>query len=238
MEGKEVADLIVAFEDDIIIFSDKHCEMSSSGDVRRDWNRWFRRAVARSAEQAWGAERWIRTFPDRLFLDKDCTKKFPLMLPPMDRARFHLIVVSHEISKHCARALGGSGSLMIRNDLKGLAAHAEPFAVGDLGPERSFVHVLDDTSLNVVMRTLDTIADFVAYLRRKEKLLRSDQMIFAAGEEELLALYLTRMGADGEHDFDLPAEATDIASRRGCGSDFKSIVNERRSWRRRRRCAP
>ncbi|MFQ5804736.1 MAG: SEC-C domain-containing protein [Candidatus Methylomirabilales bacterium] len=226
-EGKEVADLIVVFENDVIIFSDKHCGVPSSGDIRKDWNRWFRRAVQKSADQTWGAERWIRNVPDRLFLDKECKKLFPFPLPDVSQARFHLVVVAHDIAQHCARVLGGSGSLIIRNDLKGVAAHVEPFAVGDLDPSRTFVHVLDDTSLNIVIQTLDTIGDFTSYLEKKEKLLRSGQAIFAVGEEELLALYLTRIGPDGEHDFAFPSDATGITVGEGYWERFQADPQRR-----------
>ncbi|TMQ52472.1 MAG: hypothetical protein E6K74_12260, partial [Candidatus Eisenbacteria bacterium] len=214
-EGKEIADLIVVFENDIIIFSDKHCAVPSSGDARTNWSRWFRRAVAKSAEQAWGAERWIRQFPTRLFLDKECTQPFPLPLPPMSAAQFHLVVVAHEIAQQCSRELGGSGSLMIHSDLKGIENHTRPFTIGDLDPDRSFVHVFDDTSLNIVLQTLDTIADFTGYLRKKEKLLRSHQVILATGEEELLSVYLRQMNSDGEHDFVFPSDATCIVLDQG-----------------------
>lgn len=208
--GKEVADLIVVFENHIIIFSDKHCMVPASGDTRKDWTRWFRRAVQRSAGQAWGAERWLRQRSGRLFLDRECKEPYPLPLPTISEANFHLVVVAHGIADRCSQMLGGSGSLMIRNDLKGLAAHEKPFTIGDLDPGRTFVHVLDDTSLRIVMETLDTIVDFTSYLERKEKLLRSGQVVSAAGEEELLAFYLTRMGSDGEHDFGFPSDVPGI----------------------------
>jgi hypothetical protein len=53
--------------------------------------------------------------------------------------------------------------------------------------------------------TLDTISDFVSYLAKKEKLLRSDTVIFAAGEEDLLAYYLKNMNEQDEHDFVIPS---------------------------------
>ena len=47
-----------------------------------------------------------------------------------------------------------------------------PFAVGRVDPSREFVHILDDTSLDILLRTLDTVADFVAYLQKKEAFIR------------------------------------------------------------------
>src|SRR5262245_43012709 len=73
-EGKEVTDLLVIFERRVILFSDKDCAFPASGDLDRDWQRWFRRAVLASARQLWGAERWISQYPERLFLDRTCTQ--------------------------------------------------------------------------------------------------------------------------------------------------------------------
>lgn len=157
-----------------------------------------------SADQVWGAERWIRGFGDRLFLDAQCTQHFPFELPASPR--FHLIVVAHDVSRACNEALGGSGSVMLQTDLLGFSEHTRPFTIGDLAPTRTFVHVLDDTSLAVLMKTLDTIADFVAYLRKKEALFRGTRPLMAAGEEELLAWYLKHTNAAGEHDFVFPPE--------------------------------
>src|SRR4051812_30988528 len=122
-EGKEFADLLVVFGDEIIIFSDKHCPFPNSGNLTLDWSRWFRSAVAGGARQGWGAERWIREHPHRLFLDRACTKRFPYDLPDLTTAHFHIVVVAHEVSAACATSLGGSGSLIISNDVRGLDNH-------------------------------------------------------------------------------------------------------------------
>ena len=42
-----------------------------------------------------------------------------------------------------------------------------PFTIGNLDPQKGYVHVFDDTTLNIVMSTLDTITDFTAYLSKK-----------------------------------------------------------------------
>jgi len=101
---------------------------------------------------------------------------------------------------------------MIHTDLRGLENHEQPFTVGDLDSTRTFVHVMDDTTLNILMQTLDTITDFTSYLKKKEILLRGALNIFAAGEEELLANYLKNINMQQEHDFDfhLPASATPV----------------------------
>ena len=223
-DGKEICDLLVVFENDVIIFSDKHCEFPSSADLRLDWVRWYRRAVEKSARQLWGAERWIRAHPDRVFLDTQCTKKFPLsLLAPT--TTFHRVVVAHGAAARCVRELGGSGSLMLDSTVTG-SAHtlrndgAVPFVVGQVDPTRGYVHVLDDTTLEILLETLDTVADLSVYLKKKEQFVTSGVALFAAGEEELLAHYLTHCNAKGEYDFVFDEGVNAIVLHEGLWLDF------------------
>ncbi len=74
-----------------------------------------------------------------------------------------------------------------------------PFAVGDVEPSGSFIHVFDDAALAVVMREMDTIADFVDYLLAREDAIRGRRVGVAASESELVAAYLLSMTDDGRH---------------------------------------
>jgi SEC-C motif-containing protein len=230
--GKEVCDLLVVFDNDVLIFSDKDCAFPDSGNLDRDWSRWFRSAVLKSANQVWGAERWIRQFPNRLFLDRTCTRRFPVELPPIDRVRFHRIVVAHDVARRCRELLGGSGSLCVDSQLKGKMHHegppslaagglksflkafpkinyegaVMPFAIGDIDPDKGFVHVFDDTGLQVAMANRDTISDFVDYLAKREAFLRSGRAIFASGEDDLMACFLQSINDQGEFDFPTPPD--------------------------------
>lgn len=209
-EGKEVCDLLVVFEDHIIIFSDKDCAFPDTGKLDVDWGRWYRHAVRDGTKQLWGAERWIREFPSRLFLDRACTKPFPIVLPDLAKAKVHRIVVAHGASQRCFDYHGGSGSLMLDSGWVGNQHDAgadgriRPFVIGQVDPTKGFVHVLDDTTLHIVLQTLDTISDFVAYLTKKDQLFQGRQRVRTAGEEELLALYLMKTNKQGEHEFRLP----------------------------------
>jgi hypothetical protein len=83
-DGKELCDLLVVFGDDVLIFSDKSCAYPATGNHQSDWSRWFRKAILKSAEQVWGAERWLRENPNRIFLDRACTRALPQQVPPSD----------------------------------------------------------------------------------------------------------------------------------------------------------
>jgi SEC-C motif len=233
-DGKEECDLLVVFENDIIIFSDKSCEFPRTDNLERDWCRWFRKAVLQSATQVWGAERWIKTFPNRLFLDRSCQVPFPIDIPDIQSARFHRIVVAHNASKRCTEALGQSGSLMLMPRIVG-DAHCDPdkgtvipFAIGHVDPQRGFVHVLDDMTLEVLLGTLDTVRDFVNYLTKKERFITSGLLVAATGEEELLGHYLAKLNKQGEHDFVFPEDVTAIAIDVGFWDDFKNSPERRR----------
>ncbi len=203
-DGKEVCDLLVVFENNIIVFSDKTCEFPGVADDRIAWGRWYKKAVLKSAEQVWGAERWIRNFPTRLFLDKQCSSPFPLILPSPSEAKFHRVVVAHGVSRACQAVFGGSGSLMLQNTIVGEAHLSQPFRIGRIDAAKGYVHVLDDTSLDVVMETLDTISDFVRYFERKEALMTGSIPVIATGEEELLAAYFSGLDEDQQHCFTVP----------------------------------
>ena len=217
--GKELADLIVAFGEHILIFSDKDCAYPTMHVPESNWRRWFRRAVKKSAQQLWGAERWIPKYPNRVFLDRDCTEHFPFEIDAAN-AHIHLIMVAHGASNACKEFFGGgSGSMMLESPVIGLDAHTRPFVIGDLEPTKTFIHVLDDTTLDIVMAALDTISDFVSYLSKKEELFRSDKDIFVTGEEDLLPFYMTKMKGE-EHDFDFPDEYSGVFIPEGHWQEF------------------
>lgn len=226
-QGKEVCDLLVIFESNIIIFSDKYCEFPDTGNLELDWCRWFKKAIFKSAQQIWGAERWIREFPDRLYLDKKCKNPFPLRLPDSNDAIFHRIVVAHGSSERSMSVLGGNGSLMINTNIIGKdhfdskSGRVIPFTVGNLSKDRGFVHVLDDFTLDIILKTVDTVADFINYLTKKQQLFESGNPVMALGEEDLLALYLQRVNEAGEHDFLFPKDQDLIALTEGFWDDFQ-----------------
>jgi hypothetical protein len=220
-DGKEVCDLLVVFENHVIIFSDKDCRFGDGGDLEVEWARWFKKAAQSSAKQVWGAERWIRQFPNRLFLDRGCTIPFPINLPDPARAVFHRILVAHGVSRAFREKLGGSGSLMLDSRLNGDMHFAHmPFTIGQIDIAKGYVHIFDDTTLDIVMTTLDTISDFTAYLTKKEKFLTGKITVHAAGEEELLSIYLRKLNASGEHDFVIDGDYDHVSIDEGLWDEF------------------
>ena len=208
-DGKEACDLLVICGNHVLIFSDKTIAWPSGDDIGLAWRRWFKRSIRKSVNQIRGAQRWLDEFPDRLFLDPKCTQPLPLRLSPNDGRKVHGIVVALGAGQACREFFkGGLGSLMVSPHIRGDDHMNEdgvlPFAIGDVDPSGSFVHVFDDATLDIVMTEMNTITDFTDYLSKKENLIRSGRLIGASGEEELIAYYMTHMNAAQEHDFTKP----------------------------------
>lgn len=209
-DGKELCDLLVVCDPHVIVFSEKDISWTDK-PIDVAWPRWFRKAVSAAADQLKGAERWIKEFPDRIFLDKACATPFPLTFPPSERLRLHRVVVARGAAEACREYFGGGlGTLLVMPGIHGPAhvtPEAEgymPFAIGDLEPGADFVHVFDEVALDIVLRELDTITDFTDYLDKRATFLRSGRLIAAHGEEDLLAYYAIRTNEAGEHDFTAP----------------------------------
>src|SRR5436190_3889347 len=197
--GQEICDVLVLFGNHVVIFSDKNIAFPKTDDVALAWKRWYKRAIAESAKQLFGAERWITNFPNRLFLDQACKEPFPFEVPASDDLRIHRVVVTHSIAEHSKKYFnGGSGSLMFDSEC---VADEIPFTVGLVGDKTQFVHVLDDTSLVILLNTLDTTSDLIMYFERKEKFVLSGLSVAVAGEEEFLGHYLEFVDQNNDHDF-------------------------------------
>ncbi|MDB5326391.1 MAG: hypothetical protein JWM57_1960 [Phycisphaerales bacterium] len=192
-EGKEIADLVVVFGNDVLIFSDKFCEFPTTQNAEINWSRWYRAAVVESMIQLHGAHKWITRFSNRLFSDRACTKSISIPLDPAaSNFKIHLIAVASGADAPCVRHFGGgSGSLIIEpvSDDE----HSEyppPFHLRDEFPNKPFVHVFDSFTVALLMEERDTVADFVEYLNARERLIRSGQLASATGEEDLLGRYM------------------------------------------------
>ncbi len=210
--GKELCDLLVVCGKHIIIFSDKENGWSEDKDTNVAWVRWYKRAVQKSVKQIRGAERWINEHPDRIFIDPACTQRLPIELPTIEKRKIKAIAIARGAYKASSEFFNGdSGSFMIQPNIKG-GKHFDssspdffPFRVGDVDPDGSFIHVMDDLAFDVVMRELDTITDFTDYLEKKEKFIRSGYLGLASGEEDLLAYYLEHLtGTENIHGFPHP----------------------------------
>lgn len=153
--GKELCDVLVVCDPDVIIVSVKEVAYKATSDVKTGMDRWTSKAVKASVKQVFGAERLLGK------LNRVTAKDGVgwLYLPPMDRRRVHRLAI----------ALGSKGEVAI--------------ADGDF--EKEFVHVLDERALTTLLTELDTITDFVEYLQRTEAFLEGTQIVVPGTENLL-----------------------------------------------------
>ncbi len=210
---KELTDALVVFGDDVVIFSDKHIAFQHEQPLEVAWPRWYRRAVSASIKQLRGAKSWLVRFPYRVYLDPQCTRRLPVAVPTGSSVRFHLVAVTRGSRDAAQRFNGGygRGSFRIATNIVGQEHLRCPFTLGTPEAQKDFVHVFDEATIELLMQELDTAADFIAYLKRRESLLGvPGRVVLAQGEEDLLAAYLRTMDRSGtEHCFHQPDEEFD-----------------------------
>lgn len=160
-DGKELCDVLVVCEPDIIIFSVKDIGLATDGDESVNIERWQRRAIDSSIKQIYGAEREIISSTNVIRSDRTQG----LQYPSSANRRIHRVAV----------AFGDKGRAFIPS--------------GDF--ERGFVHVLDEISLKILLKELDTITDFENFLSYVENLPQyCKKVIVEGGSEELLGFYM------------------------------------------------
>lgn len=224
--GKELADLLVVFGDHVLIFSDKHCAFPRHPDINTSWRRWYTAAVEKSARQLIGAQKWLERFPQRVFKDSRCASPFPLALPTLEHCKFYLIAVTNGSHGACQSHFGSpaTGSLMVCSNIRGEEHYQNPFCIGHVRPDGPFIHVLDEMTIDVLMREFDTIADFTTYLEHRQTFLCTDgATIVATGEEDLVVTYSVRTDAQGRHSFpELSGKAGGLVIKEGQWERFRS----------------
>ncbi|WP_436411816.1 hypothetical protein [Petrimonas sp.] len=159
-KNKELCDVLVVCENSIIIISIKDIKVSEHSDENIQYERWQKKAIQSSIDQIYGAERFLKNV-DEITLSDRVTKN---QLPPYSNREIFRIAI----------AFGRKSEYSLET--------------GDFG--NGFVHVFDEQSTFTVLSELDTITDFVNYLRAKEEFL-VNKTIMVPREVDFLALYLS-----------------------------------------------
>lgn len=161
-KGKELCDILVVCEPDIIIFSVKEVKFKDTGD-KVGWERWRREAIKESCDQIYGADRWIASNPNVIAQDG----KIGLPFPEASNRRVHRIAV----------ALGSQGKV--------------PMYFGDFGKgfihvlDEESLDILM-TELDTISDDVKYLVDKESFYRKGKLTIFS-----GGGEEDLLAFYLT-----------------------------------------------
>lgn len=158
--SKELCDVLVVCQPDIIIISVKDSELKTDGDLEVQRKRWYRYAVEGSIDQIHGAQRRLSTLQD--VTTNDGGK--PVELGETSQRRIHRVAV----------AIGSDGKV--------------PLESRDFG--KGFVDVFDDAIIFLLLQALDTITDLVEYLSARERLFLEGTSSVVGSETDLLASYL------------------------------------------------
>lgn len=160
--GKELCDILVVIDPDVIIISVKDINLFSN-DEQSDFERWRKRAIDESVKQIYGAQRWLRQASH--VIRKDGT--LGIALPEKDLRRFHRIAV----------AFGGKGNA--------------PITYGDFGKgfvhvldEVSLPAILQE------LDTIEDFVTYLT--DKENFLTNGPKYVLHGGEEDLLATYLVR----------------------------------------------
>lgn len=161
--NKELTDLLIVNDPYVIIISVKEININHSGNMEVDIQRWENKAIKKSYNQIYGAERAIRnSHTDILTSDRKYKIKFP------DPEKMILYRIGISFGR--------------REDF--------PLPYGDQG--KGFIHFFDQQSFPILLKELDTITDFIDYLDAKEKFFDSGKNAYFKSEEDLLAIFLHR----------------------------------------------
>lgn len=210
-DGHELCDLLAVFGDTLFIFFDRENALPDVPDKDPQilWDRWKRNVIDRQVRTAHGAERYIRSGKP-IFLDANREKPFPIPFE-RDKAVIHKIIVAHGAKEACERASPQNvyGSLAIT------------YAETEGGPtplfhveidKRNVIHVLDSHNMPIVLRELNTVSDFKAYLDEKARAAAAFDYLSYCGEEDLLGHYLLNYDAATQRHVIGPKEKGQITS--------------------------
>lgn len=193
-DGHELCDLLAAFGDSVFIFFDRKNELPEIPDKDPQvlWDRWKRNVIDRQVRTAHGAERYIRSGRP-IFLDAKRTKPFSVPFDK-DKAVIHKIIIAHGAKEACERSSPQNvyGSLAITYmETNGGKTHPFHIEIDRHNP----VHVFDSHNMPIVLRELDTVSDFSAYLDEKVRTSAAFDYLSYCGEEDLLGHYLVNYDA-------------------------------------------
>jgi hypothetical protein len=160
-KGKELCDILVVCNPYVLIISVKDIRLKETIDSIVDLEKWKRRAVDSSTKQIYGAERWLQSAKQVICNDGS----LGVELPSVNIRKTYRIAVAF-----------GSRDEVSLND-------------GNFG--RGFIHVITESSFFEIFTELDTIEDFIGYIRDKEAFLTTQRSIINIGtESDLLGIYL------------------------------------------------
>ncbi|OQP58697.1 hypothetical protein A3860_39500 [Niastella vici] len=208
MDGKELCDVMAVFENHVFLFFDRESKKfeNPDGDIHVQWARWEKEVIQKQIKTAAGAKRYVLENPDKVYLDSRCSIPFPIPIEK-ENLTVHKIIIAHGASNACKNfsPQNISGSLGIIYCDERSFMPTNPFTVF-LEREQP-VHIFDSFNLEIILRELDTVYDFSAYLAVKEKAINTLMGLCYSGEEDLLAYYYSNFDNNKKEYFISPSQS-------------------------------
>lgn len=189
--NKELCDVLIVFGDIVFLISEKTSEFKPEDkDLAIEWGRFKRNIIEKSYRQLYGAEKWLKSFPTKIYMDAACTKPFPLNISK--NTKFIKISVINGLDKiNKIRDSAEETGIEIPADMQLLTMRID-----------NYIHLLDDYTFPILFEQLDTASDLISYFIKKENLLQSGKLLFIPPESDLLVMFLSNFDNDtGEHCF-------------------------------------
>lgn len=194
-DREELCDLIAVFEDHVFIFFVRESRKFDNPDIDISvaWKRWKKKVIDQQIRALKGAEKYIRT-GEPIFIDAKCETKLPIVVPK--NAKIHKFVIAHGVEEALKEFSSDdySGSLAISYSEYPQSSVERPFCL-ELGKDDP-VHILDGSNVQIVLSELDTIYDFTAFIKEKEKTINTCDSLLYFGEHDLLARYFLNHDED------------------------------------------
>ncbi len=187
-DGKELCDLLVVFDNHILIFFDREVTTLDNDKLEVTWGRWKRKVIDSQTRTIKGAEKYIKNGGD-IFIDNKLTTPLPVIFNHNDCVIYRFII-AHGAKEMCLdnskNNIFGSLAMSYSKRSKNMPNSKFPYMIY-LDKEYP-IHVLDSHNLPIIMNELDTFHDFISYINAKNKAI-SKYNLFYCGEEDLLAHY-------------------------------------------------
>jgi hypothetical protein len=249
--------LLVVCGNYVVIFSDKSVDFQSDVESTIAWKRWYKEAIGKSVRQLNGATRHVFSLRSQIYKDKACTVPLGIPIPTYDRVRIYrvaVVSVSSEVNdteppvpflRVAVVSVSSEvndteppvpflkiNSRIISN--QHLMENASPLVVGDVAPEKDFVHVMDVAGLWAVLSDVDTISDFTQYLDARAAFIRGKESNSADSEWAMLTRYLFSFDEDGQS---IPLDHADPGAAHLVDAEWqseqtRSALSDRRSENR------
>ncbi len=173
-DGKEICDLLIIYEDTVIMFSDKSSSLQANENEALAWTRWHRYCIKEGFSSLHRAEKYLKNPTNKIYLDAKCEKLFPGKVNPNSKFIKIVTTAGYKYPLHL------DSSMSYQDDSK----------IGSVGLKNrdGYVHIIDHFSLNKVLKLFGTIEDFKKYISIKENLYRKDK--YSAFSEFDFAAYI------------------------------------------------